>query len=132
MTKLMVKILVVLSILTGIVSAEPVHNLDTGNNFATIQAAIDDTSTVDGQTIAIDQGTYNENVNVNKQLNIRPTSGNSFDTIVDGSGSGDVFYITAKSKAQTTSIVNIISNGWYHKMQVNKEKIQVNKDEIYD
>ena len=74
----------------------PVHNLNTGLNYSTIQAAIYDTNTTDGHTIAVDAGTYNENVVVNKSLTIRSTSGNPVDTIVNASNPNDhVFEVTA-------------------------------------
>jgi parallel beta-helix repeat protein len=48
----------------------PVHNLNTGLNYTTIQAAIDAAETKDGHTIQVDARTYYENVLVDKQLNL--------------------------------------------------------------
>jgi len=74
----------------------PVHNLDSGEDFATIQEAIDDSDTDPGHTITVEPGTYNENVVVNKRLTIKSSSGNPADTIVNASDSNDhVFKVTA-------------------------------------
>jgi parallel beta-helix repeat protein len=48
----------------------PVHNLNTGISYETIQEAIDANETLDGHTIHVDAGTYNENVVVDKQLSL--------------------------------------------------------------
>ena len=46
-----------------------VQNLNTGEFFGTIQAAVDAAS--DGATIVVYPGTHVENVNVNRQLTIK-------------------------------------------------------------
>ncbi|MDP2336713.1 MAG: hypothetical protein Q8N05_09725 [Bacteroidota bacterium] len=93
-------------IITNILSG-PVHNLNTLKNYCTIQAAIDDASTVNGHTITVDAGTYAENVIVNKSVelrgpnfNISPNGGvrEAEAIVVPGSdlpSSGEIFHVAA-------------------------------------
>ncbi|MBI2831016.1 MAG: right-handed parallel beta-helix repeat-containing protein [Chloroflexi bacterium] len=77
-------------------STGPIHNITTGENFATIQAAIDDADTQNGHVIKIDAGTYTENVNVTRQVTIESTSGNPADTAVVAANPNDhVFEVSA-------------------------------------
>jgi len=81
--------------LTSVGGILPVHNLNTSEDFETIQAAIDAINTTHGDTITVDPGTYNENVDVTKSLTIKSTSGNPADTIVHAANSYEVFEVTA-------------------------------------
>ncbi|MDY6932424.1 MAG: NosD domain-containing protein, partial [Halobacteriota archaeon] len=67
----------------------PVHNLKTSENFSTIQAAIDDADTSNGDVIEVDSGTYSENIVVSKSLTLRSSSGDPTDTIIITSDPGE-------------------------------------------
>lgn len=62
----------------------PVHNVDTGKDYATIQAAIDDSNTNDGHTILVDSGIYYENVQLWKSLKL--IGEDPYTTVIDGNG----------------------------------------------
>jgi len=71
----------------------PVHNVDTSLDYATIQEAIDAHETLDGHTIFVEAGTYCEHVVLNKSVSV--FGENKSNTIIDGNGTGNVFYVTA-------------------------------------
>lgn len=48
----------------------PIGNINTGKGYSSIQTAINDQSTLNGNTIEVSNGTYTENVLVNKNLTI--------------------------------------------------------------
>jgi parallel beta-helix repeat protein len=66
----------------------PVHNVNTGLDYATIQEAILATQTLDGHTIQVESGVYYENLVINKSLSI--IGEDAENTTMDGGGTGDV------------------------------------------
>ncbi|WP_162628162.1 right-handed parallel beta-helix repeat-containing protein [Arcticibacterium luteifluviistationis] len=95
--------------LSGLVKPIPVVNVNRGTSFLTIQEAIDDAATEDGDVITVDAGTYAENVIVNKELDIRgpnygisPNTGsrNAEAVIVPGVAaiaSGEIFHVVSSN-----------------------------------
>lgn len=71
----------------------PVINANNNNTYSIIQDAINDPTTIDGDTIRIYSGTYTETITVNKKLLILPVSGNTV-TIKAADSTGSVFIIT--------------------------------------
>lgn len=72
-----------------------VTNVTQSTSHSTIQAAIDAVTTLNGDVITVAPGTYNENVNVNKQLTIRSTGGRGVTTVNGSSGFLGTFTIAA-------------------------------------
>jgi parallel beta-helix repeat protein len=78
-----------------------------GGNYSKIQWAIDNAS--DGDTVFVYNGTYNENVIVNKTLNL--TGENKEITIIDGGWKGDVLLINSNWVNMTGFTVMKSKNG---------------------
>jgi len=77
------------------VSAEndpPVHNIDTGLSYQTIQEAVNANETLDGHTLQVDSGTYNEHLTINKSISLIGQS--KIDTIIDGDGNQTIIKVT--------------------------------------
>lgn len=73
--------------------SSPVHNINTGIGFDTIQSAIDDSETAAGHVLFIENGTYLENVVVSKGLWLLGEDGCG--AIVDGGGTGNTIRLAA-------------------------------------
>jgi len=71
---------------------QKVHNINRGTNYSTIQAAIDDSST--GDEIHVDNGTYYENVNLNKQLVLKGLNTSIGKPVVDGNWNGNAITLS--------------------------------------
>jgi len=107
LTLLLTSVLALTLNAVSVSASSSVHNIDTGEDFTTIQQAIDDPDTLDGHTIMVDAGTYYENVFLYKSL--RLIGENPETTIVDGGGSWHVIYVTA-DKVKITGFT--IQHGW--------------------
>ncbi len=59
----------------GCSSGNSITNTTTGKSFCTIQSAIDDATTLDNHVIAVSDGTYAENLVINKALTLRGPNG---------------------------------------------------------
>jgi len=70
----------------------PVHNINTGLGYATIQEAINAPETLDGHTIFVEAGTYHENVVVNKTVFL--IGENRSTTVIDGSGAVNTYVVS--------------------------------------
>ena len=71
----------------------PVHNLDTGLNYTSIQGAINANETLDGHTILVDAGTYFGQIVINKSLTL--LGQNRSLTVLDGSSNPTAITVTA-------------------------------------
>jgi len=81
-------------VVTVFIRSLPVHNIDTNEYYDTIQAAIDDGLTKDGDTIEVAPGMYSEGeIHINKSLMIQGAGRSS--TTIYAAGADRGFYIEA-------------------------------------
>jgi parallel beta-helix repeat protein len=73
----------------------PVHNINTGFGYATIQEAINTPETLDGHAIFVEAGTYYENIVVNKTVSIIGESRAT--TLIDGNRTAEAAIITTNN-----------------------------------
>jgi len=88
----------------------PVHNINTGLDYATIQAAIDAPETLDGHTVHVEAGTYYEHLTVNKSVSLVGDSSRT--VIIDGSLTGTVVEITASNVNLTGFTIRNSGSGY--------------------
>jgi uncharacterized repeat protein (TIGR01451 family) len=84
----------------GTILPDP-YNTRTGESFTTIQAAIDDSDTLNGDTIWVQPGTYTENVIVNKKLTIIPWPSMPGTVTINAGGTGSCFRINSGGGGST-------------------------------
>jgi parallel beta-helix repeat protein len=90
----------------------PVHNIDTGLDYPTIQEAIDAPETLEGHTIIADAAIYYENVVVWKD-NLTIIGEDPATTVIDSNGIGEVLYIAASNVTITGFTIQNGANGVY-------------------
>ncbi|MGA2386089.1 MAG: NosD domain-containing protein [Candidatus Bathyarchaeia archaeon] len=77
----------------------PVTDLNDSLGYSTIQDAVSSFATYEGDTILVDSGTYQGNINVNKTVSL--TSQSSGTTTIEGVGNGTALTIAADNVAVT-------------------------------
>jgi parallel beta-helix repeat protein len=88
----------------------PVHNIDTGLDYATIQGAINALETKNGHTIRVDEGTYHEHVSISKSIKLVGESRNT--TIIDGTGTGPVVTLSADNASFANFMIRNGGHSW--------------------
>ncbi len=107
-----------------------IYNTRTNEGFETIQAAINDTDTLNNDTITLKDGTYIENVIVNKKLTIKPVTGEN--VIVEAADlTNSVFTITSSGSGSTIQGLNI-NGGLYGIFLNNTSGCNITENSILD
>ncbi len=84
-----------------------VHNITQNTHFSSIQSAIDDASTVANDIIVVDVGTFTEDVNITKAIDLR---GSNYGVSCNGSR-GSESIITASTTTSGSKAITISSDG---------------------
>ena len=119
-------LLIFLSIIISVsIKAQPNYNtiyvnVNGGADFFQIQDAVN--AAYDGDTIFVFSGTYYENVIIDKSINLTGEEKNS--TIIDGSGKGDVIFLSSNSNWVNISKFTIQNAGYQRYM----DGIDINSD----
>lgn len=89
-----------------------VYNNRTNQWFNTIQDAINDTNTLDGDTITLHEGTYTENIIISKKITLKPFTGeNVIIQAPEPDGDLSVIIITSEGSGSTIQNLNVNGNG---------------------
>lgn len=88
----------------------PVHNIDTGLDYSTIQEAINAPETKNGHTIQVDDGTYYTHISISKSIELVGESRNR--TIIDGTGTGPVVTLSADNISVTNFTIRNGGHSW--------------------
>ncbi len=86
-----------------------VYNTRTQKSFATIQEAVDDVDTINGDTITLAEGTYTENIIINKKLIIKPFNGSNV-TVKADKADKSVFVIDNDGSGSTIQNLKILGS----------------------
>jgi len=110
-----------LVILSAVVLISPLQaaTINVPGDFATIQGAIADNGTVNGDEIVVQPGTYLEQINLlGKAITVRSASGDPVDTAIDGTGHSIVVICWSGEGAATVldgfAITGSTSYGMYN------------------
>jgi parallel beta-helix repeat protein len=96
-------------LMASIVPQLPVHNLNNGIAYSTIQEAIDATTTLSGHTIFVEEGIYYENVTLNKSITLVGESRET--TIIDGNQTA---YTIVGIREDDTAVINFTIRNSHH------------------
>ena len=87
----------------------PVHNIDSGKYFSTIQGAINDNETLDGDVIFVEAGTYYEHVVIEKRILLIGETKET--TVIDGNMSALMGVVTVRANGVLISNFTIRNSG---------------------